>query len=81
MRRFHHKWTTRLCYNAQEEIWRASVEEVQAVRAVHPTLAQYLLPPCGLRRDAGVRPLCPEGARYCGVPVWKQDLDDYKRLI
>lgn len=78
---FHHKWTTRLCYNAQDEIWRASVQEVQAVRQEHPRIAGYILPPCGLRQDAGLRPLCPEGARYCGVPVWKYDLDSYARVI
>lgn len=78
---FHHKWTTRLCYNAQEEIWRASVEEVQAVRAVHPRLGRYLAPPCALRRDANHRPLCPEGPRYCGVPVWKKELHEYERVI
>jgi DNA-binding Lrp family transcriptional regulator len=25
---FHHKWTKRLCYTAQEEIWKTSQEEV-----------------------------------------------------
>ncbi len=77
----HHKWTTRLCYNAQDEIWRASVEEVRQVRAVHPRLGRYIEPPCGLRREAGRRPLCPEGTRYCGVPVWKLSLDQYERTI
>ena len=77
----HHKWTTRLCYNAQEEIWRASLDEVRAVSEVHPRIGAYLLPPCGLRRDAGVRPICPEGSRYCGVPVWKKPLSSYARVI
>ena len=77
----HHKWTTRLCYNAQEEIWRASLDEVRAVSEVHPRIGAYLLPPCGLRRDAGVRPICPEGSRYCGVPVWKKPLASYTRVI
>lgn len=77
----HHKWTTRLCYNAQEEIWRASLDEVCAVSQVHPRIGAYLLPPCGLRRDAGVRPICPEGSRYCGVPVWKKPLSSYARVI
>ena len=77
----HHKWTTRLCYNAQEEIWRASLDEVKAVSEVHPRIGAYLQPPCGLRRDAGVRPICPEGARYCGVPVWKKPLASYTRVI
>jgi thymidylate synthase ThyX len=77
----HHKWTTRLCFTAQEEIWRASVDEVEQVKAVHPRLGQWLLPPCGLRHRAQVTPYCPEGPRYCGVPVWKQDVSKYLRII
>jgi thymidylate synthase ThyX len=77
----HHKWVQRLCYLAQEEIWRASLEEVEQVRALHPALGEFLLPPCGLRHLAGTRPTCPEGARYCGVPAWKLALEDYARLI
>lgn len=77
----HHKWTTRLCYTAQEEIWAASLEEVRQVQAIHPRLGRYLQPPCGLRRDAQKRPLCPEGDRYCGVPVWKLKLSEFDRVI
>ncbi|HET8645508.1 MAG TPA: FAD-dependent thymidylate synthase, partial [Vicinamibacteria bacterium] len=36
-----HKWTMRTCFNAQEEIWRASMEELEQVRAVHPALARH----------------------------------------
>jgi thymidylate synthase ThyX len=77
----HHKHRMRLCYNAQEEIWRASLDEAAQVREVHPRLGRYLLPPCTLRKMAGARPICPEGERYCGVPVWKLDISDYKRLL
>ncbi|MBI5495677.1 MAG: FAD-dependent thymidylate synthase [Deltaproteobacteria bacterium] len=77
----HHKWTTRLCFTAQEEIWRASVDEVEQVRAVHPRLGKWQLPPCGLRHRADITPYCPEGPRYCGVPAWKQDVKDYLRVI
>lgn len=77
----HHKWTQRLCYLAQEEIWQCSVEEVRQVREVHPRIGALLLPPCGLRHLAGRRPVCPEGERFCGVTVWKLDVDEYTRLI
>jgi len=77
----HHKLTMRLCYNAQEEIWRASVDEAEQIRELHPRLGQWLLPPCGQRARAGVKPPCPEGNRYCGVPVWKQDVSTYERLL
>jgi thymidylate synthase ThyX len=77
----HHKWTTRLCFNAQEEIWRATVAEVQQVRGVHPRIGVHLGPPCSVRFAARQRPYCPEGPRFCGVQVWKQDLADYRRVI
>lgn len=77
----HHKWTSRLCFTAQEEIWAASVAEVAEVRRVAPELARWLLPPCGLRHRAGVRPVCPEGDRYCGVKVWQLDLASYERVL
>ena len=77
----HHKWVHRLCYTAQEEIWRASIEETQAVQKVHPQLGQYIHAPCMLRKQAGITPFCPEGPRYCGVPVWKTPLEEFQRLI
>src|SRR6185369_6241012 len=77
----HHKLKSRLCYNAQEEIWRASVDEARQIRDVEPTIGRYLLPPCGLRLMTTTRPLCPEGTRYCGVPVWKLSIDEYSRTI
>jgi hypothetical protein len=77
----HHKHRMRLCYNAQEEIWRASLEEALQIRDVHPRIGAWLLPPCAHRRAAGAKPICPEGARYCGVGVWKLAPDDYERLI
>lgn len=78
---FHHKASMRLCYNAQEEIWRVTLEEVQQIRERHPVLGSYLQPPCGHRRASGSHPVCPEGARYCGVPVWRLALEDYERVI
>jgi thymidylate synthase ThyX len=77
----HHKWTTRLCYLAQEEIWRCCVEEVRQVAAVHPHIATHLTAPCGLRKTAGATPYCPEGNRYCGVRVWELPVDRYARVI
>jgi thymidylate synthase ThyX len=76
-----HKLEMRLCYNAQEEIWRASLDEAQQVREVNPTIGHYLLPPCTLRVLANERPYCPEGDRYCGVRVWELEMDAYERVI
>jgi thymidylate synthase ThyX len=77
----HHKLKSRLCYLAQEEIWRASVDEARQIRDVEPTIGRYLLPPCGLRAMTATRPLCPEGERFCGVPVWRLSIDEYARVI
>ncbi|MBI3089460.1 MAG: FAD-dependent thymidylate synthase [Candidatus Tectomicrobia bacterium] len=77
----HHKHAMRLCYNAQEEIWQASVEEARQISQVNPRIGRYLLPPCTLRVMAKTRPICPEGDRFCGVKVWSLKLDDYQRVI
>jgi thymidylate synthase ThyX len=77
----HHKFAMRLCYNAQEEIWRASLDEALQIREVNPRIGPWLLPPCTLRHYAEVRPVCPEGDRFCGVVVWKQDASEYVRAL
>jgi thymidylate synthase ThyX len=74
-----HKWTMRTCFNAQEEIYQASMEEIAQVRAVQPELARFLGPPCHLR--AGITtPICTEGSHFCGVKVWT-DFPNIRRLI
>jgi thymidylate synthase ThyX len=76
-----HKHAMRLCYNAQEEIWRASLDEAEQIRAINPFIGRWLLPPCTARLVAGARPYCPEGTRYCGERVWTYDLAQYERVI
>jgi thymidylate synthase ThyX len=76
-----HKHAMRLCYNAQEEIWRASLDEAEQIRAINPFIGRWLLPPCTARLIAGARPYCPEGTRYCGERVWTYDLAQYERVI
>jgi len=65
-----HKWVMRTCFNAQEEIYRASMDELEQLRAVHPRLARHMGPPCVLRHGHVV-PTCTEGEHFCGVPVWR----------
>jgi hypothetical protein len=60
----------RTCFNAQEEIYRASMDELEQVRAVHPDLARHMGPPCVLRAGR-ITPTCTEGEHFCGVPVWR----------
>jgi thymidylate synthase ThyX len=74
-----HKWVMRTCFNAQEEIYRASMDELAQVRALHPRLARHMGPPCVLRHGR-VTPTCTEGEHFCGVPVWRS-FPDVKRPL
>ena len=74
-----HKWTMRTCLNAQREIWEASMDEIEQVRAVHPELMRHVGPPCFVR-DGLARPRCTEGSHFCGVPVWRSFPDVARRI-
>lgn len=74
-----HKWVMRTCLNAQEEIYQASMDELEQVRAVHPRLAKHMGPPCVLRRGR-ITPTCTEGEHFCGIPVWR-DFPNIKRRL
>jgi thymidylate synthase ThyX len=74
-----HKWVMRTCFNAQEEIYRASMDELEQLRAVHPRLARHLGPPCVLRAGR-ITPTCTEGDHFCGVPVWRSFPDVHRSL-
>jgi thymidylate synthase ThyX len=74
-----HKWTMRTCFNAQEEIYYASMDEIEQVQAVHPRLGRHLGPPCVIRNGL-VSPRCTEGTHFCGVPVWLNFPDVERRL-
>ena len=69
---YYWKWVKRLCFDAQREIFETARQEVAQVRAVLPTIGGAVDgPPCVMRSRAGAKPICPEGERYCGVPVWR----------
>jgi hypothetical protein len=74
-----HKWTMRTCFNAQEEIYYASMDEIGQVQAVHPRLGRHLGPPCVVRNGL-ISPRCTEGAHFCGVPVWLNFPEVERRL-
>ena len=74
-----HKWTLRTCFNAQEEIYLASMDEIAQVQDVHPRLGRFLGPPCVLRNRI-VSPRCTEGSHFCGVPVWNSFPQAVRRL-
>jgi len=74
-----HKWTQRTCFNAQREIFEASMDEIAQVRAVHPQLMRHVGPPCSVRSGLA-RPRCTEGSHFCGIPVWR-DFPHVERRI
>ncbi len=74
-----HKWTMRTCFNAQREIFEASMEEIEQVRTVHPELVRHVGPPCFVRTGLA-RPRCTEGSHFCGVPVWRSFPDVSRRI-
>ena len=74
-----HKWTLRTCFNAQEEIYLASMDELAQVRERHPRLAAHVGPPCVVRNGL-TSPRCTEGSHFCGVPVWNSFPAAVRRL-
>jgi len=74
-----HKWTLRTCFNAQEEIYLASMDELEQVRSAHPRIARHIGPPCVIRNGL-ISPRCTEGTHFCGVPVWKDFPAAVRRL-
>jgi len=74
-----HKWVMRTCFNAQEEIYRASMDELEQVRAVHPRLVRHMGPPCVLRAGR-ITPTCTEGEHFCGTAVWRTFPDVERRI-
>lgn len=76
-----HKYRMRLCYNAQEEIWLSTKSEVSQLAQADISTSKLFMPPCTARKAAGIKPFCPEGDKYCGVPVWNLKLEEYERVI
>jgi thymidylate synthase ThyX len=74
-----HKWTMRTCFNAQEEIYLASMDEIAQVRSAHPRIGKHIGPPCVIRNGL-ISPRCTEGTHFCGVPVWKDFPNAVRRL-
>jgi thymidylate synthase ThyX len=74
-----HKWTMRTCFNAQEEIYLASMDEIAQVGAAHPRIGRHIGPPCVIRNGL-ISPRCTEGSHFCGVPVWKDFPKAIRRL-
>lgn len=72
-----HRFKQRLCVLAQEEIFFTTVQQARQILELFPEATDLLLAPCGINRAGGVKPKCPEGERWCGLPWWKKALADY----
>src|SRR6185312_2530792 len=69
---YYWKWIKRLCFDAQREIFETARQETAQVAEALPEIGRYVnRPPCVVRSEAGQTPRCPEGERYCGIPVWR----------
>ena len=77
---FTHKAQMRLCYNAQQEIFDIVYEQIKQLKQNGVNVDNFL-PPCGVRYKEKIKPICPEGERFCGIKVWKLKFDEYKRDI
>ncbi len=78
---FQHKSQMRLCFNAQEEIYDLTYKQVKKLRELNVEGSENLLPPCSIRYQKKLYPICPEGNRFCGIKVWKEQFEDYRREI
>lgn len=78
---FHHKAQMRLCYNAQQEIYDMVYEQARQLREMKVKGAEKFLPPCTVRAQMNIHPICPEGDHFCGIKVWKLDIEEYERKI
>lgn len=78
-----HRWKQRLCFLAQEEIFWASLDQAKDVISLIPEARSVIQAPCAIRKEAGLRPRCPEGERWCGQPVFNWGIEKYRdfRLI
>lgn len=78
---FFHRRKSRLCFNAQEEIFQIDREQTLQTIAVFPETRQLFQAPCGIRKVSGETPYCPESSRFCGQRVWTLDnVSDYQRI-
>ena len=66
-----HKWVMRTCFNAQEEIYRASDgrARTRCARSTRAWPATWARPACCA--TGRITPTCTEGEHFCGVPVWR----------
>lgn len=76
---FYHKWKSRLCYNAQEEIFYSSHAEVSEIKNRYADIGKHIGPPCVVREH--LKPRCPEGDHFCGIKVWQVPFAAYDRII
>ncbi len=77
---FFHWAKLRTCLTAQQEVYDLAVPIIQDLTKIAMIGRHFRQPaPCGVNQRAGIKPLCTEGERYCGIPVWNQTIDNYPK--
>jgi len=73
----------RLCLRAQNEATRVilSLNEAYARAEEIDENKLYFKAPCTYNAENDIKPICPEGKRFCGVTVWKDPKKAYENLI
>lgn len=73
----------RLCLRAQNEATRVilSLNEAYARAEEIDENKLYFKAPCTYNAENDIKPICPEGKRFCGVTVWKNPKKAYDNLI
>ena len=77
----HHKFAMRLCYNAQEEIWRASLDEALQIREVNPRIGPWLLPPARCATTPACARSAPRASASAASSCGSMDQSDYVRTL
>jgi len=78
---YTHKAKKRLCWNAQEEIYHYTLQQVKQLKNYININEYNLLPPCQIRKKYDIKPFCPEGSRYCGQSVAKMKFEELNKRI
>jgi thymidylate synthase ThyX len=71
---FFHKAQLRLCLNSQDEIRDVVKSQIEGLKAEGIDTSIFK-EPCVVRYKNNIKPICPEGERFCGVKVWLKETE------
>lgn len=73
----------RLCLRAQNEATRLvlALNTAYAKCEELPEDRMYFKAPCTYNFENDIKPICPEGKRFCGVTLWKNPAKTYENML